>query len=84
MESNKGKDELSSLGRHIHLSPLVEQFHQEQAHFHMLPIAVKRIEINQMIISIWGTLYTSKQTHKIKQYKQIEQKKKNKNKINLI
>ena len=52
MESNKGKDELSSLGRHIHLSPLVEQFHQEQAHFHMLPIAVKRIEINQMIISI--------------------------------
>lgn len=32
-ESNKGEDELSSPGRHIHLSQSAGQCHQEQALF---------------------------------------------------
>lgn len=42
MESNKGEDELSSPGKHIHLSLLVEQFHQEQALSHMPMTAIKK------------------------------------------
>lgn len=44
-ESNKGEDELSSPGRHIHLSRSAGQCHQEQALFHTPKTENKEIGI---------------------------------------
>lgn len=44
-ESNKGEDELSSPGRHIHLSQSAGQCHQEQALFHTPKTENKEIGI---------------------------------------
>lgn len=41
-ELNKGEDELSSPGKHIHPSQSTEQFHQVQEPSHMLMTAKKK------------------------------------------
>lgn len=63
MESNKGEDELSSPGRHIHLSQLVEQFHQERAlsHIPMTAYKEKNGGKNQLISTTYADIITIKQ-----------------------
>lgn len=43
MKLNKGEDEQSSLGKHIHLSQSTEQYHQAPARFHMLKTAKRTL-----------------------------------------
>ena len=41
-ELNRGEDELSSPGKHIHPSQSIELFHQVQAHSHTLMTAKQK------------------------------------------
>jgi hypothetical protein len=56
---NKGGDELSSLGKHIHPSQLTEQSHQVQALFHML-MTEKKNGVNKLIIILRKRILSNK------------------------